>query len=399
MIVHIDADAFFASVLQRRDPRLRGKPLLALGMGGGCVIAASYEAKVKGVRTGMRFTEAKRLVPNAIAMPSDFNEALNASRQIEEILREQFPVVEQMSVDEWYTDLRTLAGGIPRDMRAWAVQTQSNIGKRVGVSVSIGIGPSKLLAKMSGEYRKPAGVTLIHETDLSIETFLRDRPAAAIPGVGRRRTLHADAHAWKTAWDIANADKDTIVHLFGRPGLEMQAELLGEQIFAVMEDTRPPQSISRCRSFRKTKDKDLIFGFLMHHISYCVLKMRRKSLMCTDVSVWLRNDDYNGNGKHSKLPQPLDTEMQLLPYVRNCFDRLYESDVFCTQVGLALYGLRPKGAKQYSLFDSPKEIENSERVQTALDALHERYGKEVVVRGAATLNMHGSKRHLNIVND
>lgn len=395
MIAHIDADAFFASVLQRRNPRLRGKPLLALGMGGGCVIAASYEAKNKGVRTGMRLSEARRLVPNAIWMPSDFNEALNASRQIEMILRNQLPIVERMSVDEWYIDLRMLQGGIPLDIKPWALSLQNTIEKRVGITVSIGVGSSKLLAKMSGEYRKPAGVTLIDNKDMSVQEFLQDRPAAAIPGIGRRRQLHADSHNWKTAWDIATADKDTIVHLFGKPGLEMQSELLGHAVYSVTEDTRPPQSISRCRSFKKTLDKDQVFGFLMHHLSYCVLKLRRKNLMCTAVSVWLRNGDYNGEGKDSKLPQPSDTEAQLFPYVRSCFDRLYTHGTPYTQVGLALYNMRPKGAKQYSLFDNPQKLQEEESVQNTLDELHEKHGKEVIIRGSMISANTGSKRHLH----
>ncbi|MEK7218705.1 MAG: DNA polymerase IV, partial [Patescibacteria group bacterium] len=109
----MDADSFFASVLVRQNPSLKGKPILALGMGGGCVIAASYEAKAKGVKTGMRVKDALLLVPDALRLPSDFRETGLASAQIESVLREMFPVIEQMSIDEWFVDLRALAGGVP----------------------------------------------------------------------------------------------------------------------------------------------------------------------------------------------------------------------------------------------------------------------------------------------
>ena len=109
MFAHVDADSFFASVLQRKYPRLKGKPLLALGMGGGCVIAATYEAKAKGVRTGMRLMDARKLVPDAIAMPSDFRATYDATQQLFALLEKFCPGgVERASPDEGYLDLQYL---------------------------------------------------------------------------------------------------------------------------------------------------------------------------------------------------------------------------------------------------------------------------------------------------
>ena len=421
MIAHVDADAFFASALQRKRPDLRGKPLLALGMGGGCVIAASYEAKACGVKTGMRLLEARKLCPQALAIPSDFDEALSASRQIEQMLQECCPVLQRYSVDEWFLDLTSLVGGVPKDMETWGTDRQSSIAQSVGLTVSIGVGPSKLLAKMASEYRKPAGLTIVSHKhpprtgrgvsasighaqgkrpsfSLDIETFLRDRPAAAIPGIGGRRTLHSHAHGWKTAWDIAQADRETVVHLFGRPGLWMQRELLGEALESVEQDTRPPKSISRCRSFRPTRNKYIPLSHLLHHLTYTILKMRRHNLACTSVAVWLRSGHYEIESKDSKLPKPMDTEEQIFPYVQRCFDRCFSSEKQHTQVGLALLGLKPKGADQYSLFEPPKKVDGAHHVQEALDTLHERFGRESIKRGAAMATAGAKEQRLNLVN-
>ena len=292
MIAHIDADAFFASALQRSRPNLKGKPLLALGMGGGCVIAASYEAKAFGIKTGMRLSEARKLCPKAVALPSDFDEALLASRQIEQILQNRCPIIERYSVDEWFLDVRALPGGIPKDIAAWAQQLQKTISQSVGLTVSIGIAPSKLLSKMSSEYRKPAGCTIIlenkhftlrgkgaycptestprkkHPAILSIEQFLKDRTDEAIPGVGSRRAVHAEANGWHTAWDIANADPEKIQKLFGRPGINMQRELLGEVLEKVSIESSPPKSISRTRSFPPNKNREMVYAHLLHHFSH-----------------------------------------------------------------------------------------------------------------------------------
>jgi len=398
MIAHVDADAFFASALQRKYPKLRGKPLLALGMGGGCVIAASYEAKAFGVKTGMPLADARKLCPQALSMPSDFDEALLASQQIESVLRDQCPIVEQMSVDEWYLDLQSLQGGVPSDLQKWGKDTQADVLRKTGLTVSIGVGTSKLLAKMAGEYKKPAGVTVLENTLVHIEKFLRDRPAEAIPGIGRKRSLHTQSHGWRTAWDIAIANPESIVHLFGRPGHDLQRELLGEMVEKVEEDTRPPKSISRCRSFRGTNDRELVFAQLLHHLTYTLLKMRRQDLACTHVAVWLRTGDYEHYGKDIRLPQPLDTEEQLLPYILQCFRRLYNERQRYTQVGFALTGLVPRGAAQYSLFEDTQKVNEGEEMQKALDTLHDRFGREIVKRGSAMAIKTDQRKKLSIVN-
>jgi len=395
MFAHIDADAFFASVLQRKYPKLKGKPLLALGMGGGCVIAASYEAKAKGVKTGMRLADARKLCRGAVEMPSDFEETAVASRQIASVLHEQCPVMEQMSVDEWFLDLRSMQGGLPDNLFRWAEQIQKDMLQRVDISVSAGIAHSKLLAKMASEYHKPAAVTLI--TKQNLEAFLRDRPAAAIPGIGRRRSLHAEANRWQTAWDVATADQEQIRRLFGKPGREMQLELLGTSIYGVEEDAGPPKSVSRCRSFRTTEDREKIFSSVLDHLSYTVLKMRRHGLMCRELCMWLRDGEYRHDGRNTKLPQPMDTEEQILPYVRECFRHLYEGTSRCTQTGLALCNLRSKGSLQFSLFEDVKHAGSSEQMQEKLDELHERFGRISVTRGSALPTRSKEKSHLTII--
>ncbi len=412
MIAHIDADAFFASALQRKRPDLVGKPLLALGMGGGCVIAASYEAKTKGVKTGMRLSEARKLCRGAVALPSDFDEALLASRQIEQILQNRCPIIQRYSVDEWFLDLKSLPGGLPDNVKYWALELQETVKKSVNLTVSVGIGTSKLLAKMASEYVKPEGVTIVWSnknhnnrsggprasaTALYIEDFLRNRSSGAIPGVGRRRELHCAAQGWKTAWDIAIADKETVQKLFGRPGLAMQRELLGELVEKVEIEAAPPKSISRTRSFLPTTDREMVYAHLLHHLTYTMLKMRRAGLACSVVSVWLRDASYTFDQKESKLPVAADTEEQVLPYVHQCFERLYEQGSSYTQIGLGLYGLNPKGGTQYSLFEKPEHTKEVENVQEAMDNLHKKYGRESIKRGAALAVTTAKKPHLGII--
>lgn len=432
MFCHIDADAFFASVLMRKHPQLIGKPLFALGMGGGCIIAASYEAKAKGVRTGMRVKEARKLCPGAIEMASDFAETGLASRQIEELIEGVCPRIEKMSVDEWFLDLTTLVGGVPKDIEQWAIETRETITKNTAISVSVGVAPTKILAKMASEYRKPGGVTVVipqtcsgqvqreseHQSrihtsihsrrgaseqrkakgtsslGLSIdhEAFLRDRPAAAIPGIGKKREVYVRTQNWVTAWDVANANAYQIQQVFGKPGVELCKELLGEKIYDIAEKKALPKSVSRARSFRKTQDKELLWAHMLQHMQYLVLKMRRPSLACGGISVWVRDEEYKHHGEHIRLPQELNTEEALHTYVKRAFEESIKKAQMYTQTGLSFWNLHIHTASQPSLFDEEKTILTSENLQHALDAVRKTFGRKMIHRGSALSVSTGTER-------
>lgn len=383
MIAHIDADAFFASVLQRIHPHLKGKALIASGMGGGCVIAASYPAKGKGVKTGMRLKDALALCPEAVILPSDFRETALASQQIEEILKSLCPIVEGASIDEWYLDLTTLVGGAPTDGERWARDLQAQIIASTDIGVSIGVAPTKTLAKMAGEERKPRGVTVLR-TQKDINAFLKRRQADAIPGIGRAREVDVRARGWNTAWDIARAPDPLLRSLFGIGVVELAAELRGEQMYAITQETAPPKSISRARSFSPTNDSGILWAYVLQHLSYSILKMRRHNLAARGISIWLRNATYDGGDDTSvKLPRAYDSEADLIPFARRCFHRARRYNARYTQVALALWHLVPGGTVQYSLFTDPAQTNRAQSLQASLDGLRTRYGKDIVVPGGA----------------
>ncbi len=393
MIAHVDADSFFASVLARKNPSLRGRPLLALGMGGGCVIAASYEAKAKGVKTGMTLRDALKLAPEALRIPSDFQETGLASQQIESALLSICPNIEQISVDEWFLDLASLVGGIPVDLTDFAKTLRSLVLSLTGLSVSVGIATSKTLAKMASEYRKPGGITVVSPTEgKSIKDFLLDRPAAAIPGIGARRHVKCEAEGWVTAWDIAQADAEKLKRLFGRPGVELAAELRGKTVYALTTEHAAPKSISRARSFPPSTDRPLLWAHVLRHLEYTILKMRREHLACGGISVWIRDGRYQYRSSHCSLPRSQETEETIQPFVRQCFAELLTRKESCTQIGLALWNLRPGGVRQFSLFEEPKKALREERVQNTLDALHEKFGRNAVTRGAAMKAKTGTRK-------
>jgi hypothetical protein len=269
---------------------------------------------------------------------------------------------------------------------------RKDILKRTGLSVSAGIGPSKLLAKMASEYRKPGGVTVVDDQSLSIQSFLRDRPATAIPGIGHARSVHCERMGWVTAWDIACANNDALREHFGRPGIDLKRELNGEVLSGVCHIPAPPKSISRARSFHAIKDHGLLWAHVLRHLEYTVLKMRRQSLAARGLSLWLRDSRYSYESTHVSLTQPLDTEEHLQPYVTRCFKKLWNRNMGYTQAGLSLWGLQPRGDTQLSLFEDPAKTLEDESLQKSLDEVHDRFGRDAVTRASALPVKSGTKR-------
>jgi hypothetical protein len=279
------------------------------------------------------------------------------------------------------------------------------LSQNAGVFPGIRGGERVLVEESCDEFGEVGGigdqVVSIDETAeddviVGLKHFLQDRPAAAIPGIGRRRQRHTDAEGWDTAWDIAMANTQTLIKYCGRPGEEMQQELKGIPVHPVVEDTGPPKSISRCRSFRREVNPRILWAHALRHLEYLVLKLRRHGLACRGVSLWMRDSEYLYNGTHFSLPQPMDTEEALQPYLRKCMRKLYQKRKSYTQIGMAIWRLEPKGAVQYSLFEEPTVEDKRESVQKSLDTIHTRFGRQSLTRASALPVKTGTKRGLNI---
>ncbi len=182
-IVHLDMDAFYASVEQRDDPRLRGRPVAVGGRpeSRGVVAAASYEARAFGVRSALPMARAVRLCPELVIVPPDFERYRRVSNQVMEILRACTPLVEPLSLDEAYLDVTENAWGEPFGSRV-ARRLKSNILEKTGLTASAGVAPNKFLAKIASGYRKPDGLTVIPPD--RVEGFLQELPVEALWGVG-----------------------------------------------------------------------------------------------------------------------------------------------------------------------------------------------------------------------
>jgi DNA polymerase IV len=240
-IVHIDMDAFYASVEQRDDARLRGKPVVVAWKGNRSVVcAASYEARRFGVRSAMPATHAERLCPEAIFVPPDFIRYRAVSQSTREIFRRHTDLIEPLSLDEAYLDVTENKTGLPTATRV-AKTIREQIREELQLTASAGVAPNKFLAKIASDWRKPDGLFVIQPEDL--DTFLPPLPIARIPGVGKVTEKRLATLGIKTVGDLRSLELNILEDHFGRYGQRLYELTRGIDESEVVAD-RPTKSIS-----------------------------------------------------------------------------------------------------------------------------------------------------------
>lgn len=240
-IVHVDMDAFYASVEQRDDPRLRGKPVVVAWLGGRSVVcAASYEARRYGVHSAMPASWAERQCPDAIFVPPDFHRYRTVSRQVREIFRRHTDAIEPLSLDEAYLDVSENKAGLPTATQVARV-IRRQILDELNLTASAGVAPNKFLAKIASDWRKPDGLFVIQPQE--VEAFLPPLPVERLPGVGKVTAAKLGALGISTVGNLRALTRSELEQRFGVFGLRLHELARGIDRSEVVAD-RPTQSIS-----------------------------------------------------------------------------------------------------------------------------------------------------------
>ena len=240
-IIHIDMDAFYASVEQRDDPELRGKPVVVAWRGNRSVVcAASYEARRFGVRSAMPAIRAERLCPNAVFLPPDFPRYRAVSRLAREIFKRHSDLVEPLSLDEAYLDVTENKTGLPTATRV-ARTIREQIREELKLTASAGVAPNKFLAKIASDWRKPDGLFVIQPEE--VDSFLLQLSVGRLPGVGKVMEEKLKKLDVQTVGDLRRLDLSALEDHFGRYGVRLYQLARGIDKSAVVPD-RPTQSVS-----------------------------------------------------------------------------------------------------------------------------------------------------------
>jgi DNA polymerase-4 len=289
-IVHIDMDAFYASVEQRDDPGLRGKPVVVAWKGNRSVVcAASYEARRFGVRSAMAAIHAERLCPEAIFVPPDFTRYRAVSQSTREIFRRHTDLVEPLSLDEAYLDVTENKTGLPTATRV-AKTIREQIREELHLTASAGVAPNKFLAKIASDWRKPDGLFVIQPEDL--DTFLPPLPIGRIPGVGKVTEKRLSTLGIKTVGDLRSLELNILEDHFGRYGQRLYELTRGIDESAVVSD-RPTKSISAEDTFDSDVPLAETEAIILRLAEKVWAASRKEARVARTVVLKLKTSDFN----------------------------------------------------------------------------------------------------------
>lgn len=381
-ILHLDADAFFASCEQALNPALRGRPVIT-GKERGIVSAASYEAKARGVTRGMRLFEVRKICPDAVILPSDYETYSIFSLRMFEILRRFTPDVEEYSIDEAFADLTGLRRFHRASYESIADSIRKTMAAELGFTVSVGVSLTKVLAKIGSKHRKPNGLTIIGSGD--IEEHLSQLPVGKIWGIGPNTAAYLAKFGIRTALDFARRPESFADKALSKPYREIWHELNGRSVLPVITEPKQSyQSISKAKTFTPpSTDREFVFAQLARNLENACIKARRHNLAAQRLSLFLRQQDFRDNGCEIKLDRPASYPAELFKALHEGFSRLYRPGTPYRQTTVVLAGLVAESACQYTLFDDPVRMEKMSRLYHAVDSLSARFGKHTVQHGAS----------------
>jgi DNA polymerase-4 len=373
-ILHADLDSFYASVEQRDDPRLRGRPVI---VGAGVVLAASYEAKAHGIRTAMGGRVARRMCPHAVVVPPRMSAYSEASKAVYRVFDDHCPLVEGLSIDEAFLDVRGMErlAGSPVEI---AVRLRRAVRERVGLPITVGVARTKFLAKVASGVAKPDGLLVVPPTrELA---FLHPLPVEALWGVGPKTSARLRKQGIETVAEVAGLGQGTLVEMLGRAA--------GRHLHALAHnyDPRPVQARRRRGSIgsqralgRRPRSPEAIDAILVGLVDRVTRRMRAAGRVGRTVVLRLRFGDFERvTRSHTLLHATSETQPVLVTariLLAGAMPMIEARGL--TLVGIAVANLADDRAVQLLL---PFDRRDGGGLDAAVDAVRERYGANAVMR-------------------
>jgi len=390
-IAHIDADCFFASCELVRRPDLIGSPVCILSSQDACVIAKTYDAKAAGIKTGMPVWEAKKLMPHAVYLSADFRFYGLLSKQMFSILRRYAPDMEVYSIDEGFLDLNGTRKLWKKDYKAIAHDIRRSVQREVGITVSVGISVTRILAKMASEYHKPNGVTIVPHSMVTL--FLERTELSDICGIGRNREATLNKFGIHTPIDFVNTDVSRIRHLIGKSGTDLWFELRGKSIMGLELNPPCPKSVARTASMGEiTSNRDTIISHLTRHTFRLATEMVTKKLLTKRITICLTLKAFNAVSAKVDFDYPTNNYFKLRIAVRNMFADLYCSGEHYRACGITAEKITKAEETMPDLFGVMKHDSAQADLLLTVDRINKRYGNNTVnMAGAYAVQKSGMK--------
>ncbi len=373
-ILHADLDAFYASVEQRDDPRLRGRPVI---VGAGVVLAASYEAKAFGVRTAMGGAYARRLCPRAVVVPPRMSAYAEASRAVFRVFDDTSPLVEGLSIDEAFLDVRGMEriAGTPVEI---AARLRRDVRERVGLPITVGVARTKFLAKVASGVAKPDGLLVVPpDGELA---FLHPLPIERLWGVGPATAKKLHERRISTVGEVARLDESMLVAMLGRAsGRHLHALAHNRDPRPVVVGRRRRSIGSQCALGRSRKTPEAVDAVLVSLVDRVTRRMRLAGRVGRTVVLRLRFGDFSRATRSHTLARPTAHTQTILSTARwllaGATPEIERRGL--TLVGVAVANLDDDGALQLVL---PLDRFSGSALDAALDEVRRRFGSTAITR-------------------
>jgi DNA polymerase-4 len=377
-ILHVDMDAFYASVEQRDDPSLRGKPVLVGGPSArGVVAAASYEARKFGARSAMPMAEALRRCPHAIVVPGRHGHYAKVSGQVFAIFRRYTPLVEGLSLDEAFLDV-TASGSLFGDGEAIARRIKAEIRAETELTASAGVAPSKFVAKIASDLKKPDGLVVVKEED--VLAFLDPLPIERMWGIGPKTAPTVRALGLDTFGDIARASPDVLERAFGRHGEGVRELAMGQDDREVVPE-REALSIGAEETFdRDVSDRVELERHLLSQAGRVAERLFAEQLAAKGLTVKVKYADFSLKTRALQLDEPVYDTDSIFAAARVLLDRFELGKKRVRLTGIAATHLVAHDGAPV-LFPDPK-VARGKKIEAATQALREKFGRKTLTRAA-----------------
>jgi len=373
-IAHLDLDAFFVSVEQLRNPKLKGKPLLIGGQSDrGVVAACSYEARKFGIHSAMPMRAALRLCPGAIVIKSDFENYSRYSNLVTEVIRDSTPMFEKASVDEFYVDLT----GMDRyfGCKLFTDELKKKVMKESGLTISYGLASNKLISKVATNEAKPNGQL---EIPFGYEkNFLAPLSIMKIPGVGKETGYKLLKMGVETVKVLSEIPVQLMQNLLGKNGTRLWKNANGIDETPVIP-FHEQKSISTERTYQQdTIDVAFMHSELVRMTEKIAFELRNQNRLAGCVTVKIRYSDFETHDIQRSIPYT-NADHILLRTAKELFNKLYERRMLVRLIGIRFTNLIP-GTYQINLFEDTQEAIN---LYQAIDSVKKRFGEKLVMRAA-----------------
>ena len=376
-------DAFYASVEALDNPELRGKPLIVGGTGGrGVVAAASYEVRKYGVHSAMPMSEALRRCPHAICVSPRFDRYQAVSRLVFKIFHEYTPLVQGLSLDEAFLDVTESQKALG-DATAIAVAIKKKIVERTGVTASVGVAPNKLVAKIASDLRKPDGLVVVHDDEVT--ALLDPLPITKLYGIGKKTAPHLEEIGIHSLRDLRLASDAVLKPVFGRFVSEIKARAAGIDERPVIADWDEKQISSEETFDTDISDRARLHAELARLTDRTAARLRSQEWLAQTVVVKIRRKDFKTYTRQSPIRPATQQTRPLLDAATKLLDEWLREQPRAAIRLLGVGATDLTSTPQLELFTAP-EASRNQHLDTALDDIRAKFGKDAVARGSSLRN-------------